>query len=87
MLRKAIKVIAALLALAILAAGGYVAYVCISYHRLPDSDEALEPVGAPAAAGEEYAVVTWNLGFGAYSADYSFFMDGGTESRRIQSRR
>lgn len=28
-----------------------------------------------------YSVVSYNVGFGAYSADYSFFMDGGTESR------
>lgn len=28
-----------------------------------------------------YTLVSYNVGFGAYSADYSFFMDGGTKSR------
>lgn len=29
---------------------------------------------------KEYSIVTYNIGFGAYSPDFSFFMDGGTES-------
>lgn len=31
--------------------------------------------------GAVYRVSSANAGFGAYSADYSFFMDGGRESR------
>jgi len=60
---------------------GYVAYVFIAYHRLPDTDEAVEPKGAPVAANAPLTIATWNLGFGAYSDDYGFFMDGGKESR------
>ena len=30
---------------------------------------------------ESYRLVSYNIGFGAYSDDYSFFMDGGRESR------
>ncbi len=30
--------------------------------------------------GQEYSAVTYNLGFGAYTPDFSFFMDGGKSS-------
>ena len=80
MLKKVLKVVAIILAIVLAFAIGYVAYVFISYHRLPDVDEAVEMKGEAAAAGQPYTIVTWNLGFGAYSDDYGFFMDGGTES-------
>ncbi|MBR0462817.1 MAG: hypothetical protein IJJ23_00300 [Clostridia bacterium] len=81
MIKKVLKTVCILLAAVIIIAAGYVAYVFISYHRLPNTDAALTPEGGAAAAGRELTAVTWNVGFGAYSADYSFFMDGGTESR------
>ena len=31
--------------------------------------------------GETYSAVTYNIGFAAYTPDFSFFMDGGTQSR------
>ena len=40
-----------------------------------------QAVGGAVRTGEEYTVVTQNLGFGAYTADFTFFMDGGKESR------
>ena len=62
----------------------YVAYVMLTYHRIEDmqplavdGDGSLEAV----AVGAEYTVVTQNLGFGAYTQDFTFFMDGGKESR------
>ena len=70
-------------ALAVVIAGGYVAYLFATYSRLEDN-LSLEVAGAAeqaAPVGEPVSIVTWNLGFGAYSADYSFFMDGGIESR------
>lgn len=66
----------------LLAVGGYVAYVCIDYHRIPDG-ERLTPLHISqrrAEAGTEYRALTWNIGFGAYEDDFGFFMDGGTES-------
>ena len=30
--------------------------------------------------GETYSALTYNLGFGAYTPDFSFFMDGGRSS-------
>ena len=34
-----------------------------------------------ATTGQEYTIVTYNLGFGAYTDDFTFFMDEGKESR------
>ena len=67
----------------VVAAGGYVAYAFSAYYRLEDG-LALQTQNNPSqevAAGKTYRVVSYNVGFGAYSADYSFFMDGGKESR------
>ena len=59
----------------------------------PDAGEDLEgltsgarPASASAryntalTAGETYSALTYNLGFGAYTPDFSFFMDGGRSS-------
>lgn len=68
---------------------GYVGYVFYTYYRLPDKltleverngensyfeDEFL------VEAGRYYSIMTYNIGFGAYRSDYSFFMDGGKSS-------
>ena len=81
MAKRILKCVCAVLLALILVVGGYLAYLLIDYHRLPDTDEALDLPGENAQVGESYEIVTWNLGFGAYSADFGFFMDGGTESR------
>ena len=63
---------------------GYVLYVVLSYSRLEDKlvldiDNGAEQ--SEVLLDTEYTVVTQNLGFGAYTADFTFFMDGGTDSR------
>ena len=71
------------IAAAIVAAASYVAYVFLTFSRIEDN-LALEPEGSSdnvAEAGEKYTIVTNNIGFGAYTADYTFFMDEGKESR------
>jgi endonuclease/exonuclease/phosphatase family metal-dependent hydrolase len=60
--------------------GGYVAYVVLTYDRIPDNEQ-LE-VNASGnipqlAAGNSYTALTYNIGFGAYDHDFSFFMDKG----------
>lgn len=62
---------------------GYVAYVFIAYHRIGDMPLVPETARRDApepTAGEEYTLFSWNIGFGAYTADFGFFMDGGEES-------
>ena len=65
---------------------GYVIYVFAAYYRVEDNQilpitAAGGAAQAEASAGELYRVASYNIGFGAYSNDYSFFVDGGRESR------
>ena len=81
--RVILKSILAVLGVFILVVLGYVIYVFASYHRIEDH-LAVEPennVDAVAQTQTPYKITTFNIGFGAYSTDYSFFMDGGSESR------
>ena len=60
----------------------YLGYVLLSYSRIPDF-QALTVNGRAAktaSVGKEYVAVSYNVGFGAYTPDFTFFMDGGTES-------
>lgn len=77
-----IRVVLAVLGILVLVVAGYLIYLIASYHRLEadlplDTDnqqEASVPVGTTLRA------VSYNIGFGAYIPDYTFFMDGGKES-------
>ena len=63
----------------------YLLYVVLSYHRVGDN-LTLEIEGDAeniASVNTEISLLTYNIGFGAYSADYSFFMDGGEHSRAL----
>ena len=81
-------VLLALLILVVL----YVVYVFASYHRVGDqslsvmhcSSRDAVPMEDAVETGAVYRVSSANAGFGAYSADYSFFMDtDGTRSWHI----
>lgn len=78
-----LRVLARCLGLVILIAGSYIAYVLIDYHRIEDYQELeVRQRGLPEVpVGEELTAVSYNIGFGAYTPDFGFFMDGGTESR------
>ena len=83
-MKKAIKITAITLLtviIALLAAAiCYVVYVAVQYYRI-DDNQTLQIDGgqtvAQAMTGERYSIVTYNIGFGAYSPEYSFFMDSG----------
>ena len=83
MKNKVCKVLILFLIVALIAVLGYVLYVVLDYSRIPDN-QASEIDGvaceSPLTLGEEYTIVTQNLGFGAYTADFTFFMDGGKSS-------
>jgi len=76
-----------LVLLIVLIVAAYVAYVFISYHRIEDnlSLEAENNRQNTVKTDTEYSIMTWNIGFGAYSDDYSFFMDGGKYSRAFSA--
>ena len=88
-MKKLVKRILIFFIILLIVAGAYVWYVFHTYYRLPDNltlevnrngentyfdeDFALREGGA-------YLILTYNIGFGAYRKDYSFFMDGGKSS-------
>ena len=71
------------IAAVLIAAAAYVAYVFISYSRIEDNVSLPSEGNSDMAAsvGTTYTAVTYNAGFGAYTPDFTFFMDGGRESR------
>ncbi len=79
-LKRVLLVLALLLALVVLAVGGYVAYIVLAYYRIPD-DKTLVMEGQASGVlqpGASYTAMTHNIGFGAYDHAFSFFMDTGT---------
>lgn len=83
-MKKILKKLALFIGIILLLAGGYAGYAVLSYARLPDYLE-LKATAAPEAAapyetGVSYKAITYNIGFGAYTPDFSFFMDGGISS-------
>lgn len=63
----------------VLAVGVYVAYMSVLYYRIPDNTpvETKNAQSAVLQPGKSYSVLTYNIGFGAYNHDFSFFMDEG----------
>lgn len=61
----------------------YSAYLIFSYSRIDDNQD-LSITGrgkvSVAKTSEPYTIVTQNIGFGAYTKDFTFFMDGGKNS-------
>lgn len=82
-MKKLFKVLAIILAAVIVVVGSYAAYVLLSYDRLEDNITLGIEKGENLSlnSGDSFRIVTYNIGFGAYSQDFSFFMDGGKESR------
>lgn len=88
-MKKAGKLIGTAVVLFAVVLAVYFIYVFAAYERLPDrmSLEVKESGGKADFEEEEffsekevYTVLTYNIGFGAYQPEYSFFMDGGDSS-------
>ena len=81
--RLALKIVCCVLAAVLAAVISYLLYVVLSYYRVEDNQALSVSDGSSenVPVGEPLSLVTYNIGFGAYSADYSFFMDGGEHSR------
>ena len=89
-MKKPLKIALYILLALVLIVLAYVVYVFASYYRVEDmqrlsvahcSAAAATPMEGAAESETVYRVSSANVGFGAYSDDYSFFMDGGRESR------
>lgn len=79
-LKRIFVSLGALVLVVVLLVGGYVAYLAIDYSRIGNVE--LEVVNNPTSKltkakveSESLLISTYNIGFGAYSRDYSFFMD------------
>lgn len=85
-MKKILKFLLGIILLALLSVGLYVSYVFVSFDRIEDKTELQISQFAKDQhlnTKTQYRVVSFNIGFGAYSDDYSFFMDGGQYSRAL----
>lgn len=87
MIRKCLKVLGTVAAILVGVVAVYVIYLFTTYHRIADNlpltveQPAKKGTDVDALAiGTEYTALTYNIGFGAYTPDFSFFMDGGKSS-------
>lgn len=78
--KRVLATLAALLAMCVLVVGGYIGYMEFTYNRIPDMQptEVIADKNVLLQPGVAYTAVTYNIGFGAYTPDYTFFMDEGT---------
>ena len=80
--KKVFKIVGFVFLATVLCAGGYVGYVLLSYNRIGDKKlnvdnrSSLEEV----KVGDTYKAMSYNIGFGAYSQDYTFFLDTGYDA-------
>lgn len=86
-IKKILKVLGIFLIIILVALIAYLIYLFASYHRIPDNQALkIEKTSDGTAAADtlttekEYSALTYNVGFGAYTPDFSFFMDGGKSS-------
>ena len=80
---KVFLIIGIVIAAFIVIFAAYVAYVFLHFVRIDDYQPLIvegKSEQETIATGKEFLVTSYNIGFGAYSDDYTFFMDGGKES-------
>ncbi|MDR0299536.1 MAG: endonuclease/exonuclease/phosphatase family protein [Streptococcaceae bacterium] len=82
-MKKFFRILGILLASILLIFGSYIAYVYIQYHRIADNQKQLilSNRETKVSVNKTYKIMTYNIGYASYPADYTFFMDGGKEVR------
>lgn len=81
--RKWWKILLGVIAFLLIVVLAYVCYVLFSFSRIDDNQKIDVEGSAKTAAvkvGKEYTAMTYNIGFGAYTPDFTFFLDGGKQS-------
>lgn len=81
-LKRVLQVAGVVLAVLVLALVAYIAYLETTYYRIDDA-VSVEVEGNPSAVlqpNTAYTAATYNIGFGAYTPDYTFFMDEGVRA-------
>lgn len=79
-MKRVLAVVGVILLVGVLVVGGYVAYLMATYNRISDN-QPVEVQNNPSAllkTGETYTAAIYNIGFGAYTPDYTFFLDEGS---------
>ena len=75
--KKIFKIVGIILGIIILALIGYIIYLFASYHRIEDNlplEVESHAADAELTTEKEYSALTYNIGFGAYTPDFSFFI-------------
>ena len=78
--KRVLAVLLTIILLVVVVVGCYIAYLMITYNRIADKQPIdIENNVAEVAlqVDQEYTATTYNIGFGAYTPDYTFFMDEG----------
>lgn len=77
--KRILKILLIIVLVLAFVVGGYLAYMLGTYYRIDDHFAVeIENNQAPTLElGKEYTAATYNIGFGAYTPDYTFFMDEG----------
>ena len=82
-MKKAMKItaitLASIIGLSILLVLGYVIYISCQYYRIEDNLDLdiYNNQSEIISANTDYTITTYNIGFGAYNHEFSFFMDSG----------
>lgn len=82
LIKRIFKSIIALVLVVLIVGLAYVGYVVFSYSRIEDNQtvDVFNVNNSSVKVGENYSALIQNLGFGAYTQDFTFFMDGGSQS-------
>ena len=87
--RKILKFIGAVLLIAVLLFAGLIGFLSATEYKPADSEEiAVEgEASEELAPGEEFSIVSWNIGYGALGDNADFFMDGGKSVKTADKER
>ena len=79
LLQRILAIIGGIIIIVIALLCGYVLYISVQYYRIEDnySIEIKNNQTSKVTIGQNYNISTYNIGFGAYTQDFSFFMDSG----------
>ncbi|MBQ8860446.1 MAG: endonuclease/exonuclease/phosphatase family protein [Ruminococcus sp.] len=81
-LRILLRTVISVLLVILIVALSYIAYLFIDYERIEDniSLEVVDKTGSLVPVNKDLKALSYNIGFCAYTQDFSFFMDGGESS-------
>ena len=80
------KTVICIIAVLLITVISYLLYVVLEYDRIEDglALQVETPAEQRVQTGKSYSAITYNVGFGAYSPEFSFFLDTGTTADGIE---